>query len=243
MAEPAGIVLFDLDGTLTDPRQGITRGIQHALRAFAIDEPDLHKLEAFIGPPLRQSFMDFYGFSAAAAKAAVVEYRAYFDPIGWRENKVYEGIPEMLQELQDAGIRIGLATSKPTVSAERILSYFHLRSAFTVVIGSNLDGTREDKGEVIEAALAGLGLSVLGCDCNREGTEGSSSGLRLPGARLAVMVGDRSYDMIGAKHNGMKAVGVTYGFGSREELAAAGADSIVTRPDELLAAILRLMGR
>lgn len=232
------IVLFDLDGTLTDPRIGITRGVQHALRAFGVEEPNLSKLEPFIGPPLSQSFIDFYGFTEADARAAVVAYREYFDPIGWRENEVYEGIPETLRGLQQEGVKLGVATSKPTMFAERIVTHFNLRPAFTVVVGSNLDGTREDKGEIIQAALNEF--DQLG-DHSEAQPRGERAGRVAPRA-TALMVGDRNYDIVGAKRTGLLSVGVTYGFGSRDELHAAGADAIVDRPLELTATILRLLG-
>ena len=217
------LVLFDLDGTLTNPKLGITSGVQHALEKFGIHEPNLTRLESFIGPPLRASFMDGYGFSEEDAKTAVSYYREYFDPIGWRQNEVFPGIPDVLSVLQDGGYMIGLATSKPTVFAERILTHFGLRDAFSVVIGSNLDGTREDKAEVIGAALAEASRAASSANLN-----------------FVVMVGDRKYDIVGGKKWGLGTVGVTYGFGSLEELQSAGADHIVDRPLALIDAIASL---
>lgn len=219
-----GLVLFDLDGTLTDPRLGITSGVQHALKQFDIDEPDLTKLESFIGPPLRQTFMEQYDMSEDEAKQAVTYYREYFDPVGWRQNKVYQGIPEALEALQQAGYIIGLATSKPTVFAERILNHFDLRDSFAVVVGSNLDGTREDKSEVIGEAL-------------------DQAALHHVTSNFSVMIGDRKYDIVGGKNWGLKTVGVTYGFGSRDELESAGADMVVETPMALVETISALSGR
>ncbi|QSO47602.1 HAD hydrolase-like protein [Alicyclobacillus mengziensis] len=245
------LVLFDLDGTLTNPKLGITSGVQHALNKFGIHEPNLTKLESFIGPPLRESFTHEYGFSEEDANKAVTYYREYFDPIGWRQNEVFPGIPDVLSALQDDGYMIGLATSKPTVFAERILTHFGLRDAFSVVIGSNLDGTREDKAEVIGVALAeasvmdgsaaagtrvghgaGVALAEAGVSAGRAASFASST--------FVVMVGDRKYDIVGGKKWGLRTVGVTYGFGSREELQNAGADDIVDRPLALMDAIASL---
>jgi phosphoglycolate phosphatase len=232
------LILFDLDGTLTNPKLGITSGVQHALKKFGIDEPNLAKLESFIGPPLRHTFMEQYGLSEEDAKTAVSYYREYYDPIGWRQNEVYPGIPEALQTLRSAGYAIGLATSKPTVFAERILTHFDLRDAFSVVIGSNLDGTREDKAEVIAAALEQSGMAPLvdGAVHSR-GQVGQGQG------NFVVMVGDRKYDIIGGKKWGLYTVGVTYGFGSRDELEDAGPDHIVDHPLALMDAVAALTKR
>lgn len=149
-------LLFDLDGTLTDPKEGICKSVQYALRAFGIEEPDIDKLEPFIGPPLVDSFMQFYGMTKERAAEAVVKYRERFSVRGWSENIVYEGIPHMLQSLRDAGYVLAVASSKPTVFVERILTHFGLRDAFSVVVGSELDGRRINKDEVILEALRQL---------------------------------------------------------------------------------------
>jgi phosphoglycolate phosphatase len=274
------LILFDLDGTLTNPKLGITSGVQHALKKFGIDEPNLAKLESFIGPPLRHTFMEQYGLSEEDAKTAVSYYREYYDPIGWRQNEVYPGIPEALQTLRGAGYAIGLATSKPTVFAERILTHFDLRDAFSVIIGSNLDGTREDKAEVIAAALEQSGIAPLvdgavhsrgqagqgqagqgepldgpvgqGKDLHGEPLDGPvGQGKDLQGGwhgrqdegNFVVMVGDRKYDIVGGKKWGLYTVGVTYGFGSREELEDAGPDHIVDHPLALIDAVAALTKR
>ncbi|MCQ4270511.1 HAD family hydrolase [Pseudomonas kuykendallii] len=191
-------VLFDLDGTLTDPRVGITRSIQHALAQLGIDEPDLAKLEPFIGPPLLQAFMQYYGFDEARAWEAVGHYRERFKVTGLYENRVFEGVPEMLGVLNAQGRTLYIATSKPTVFAREIARHFGFDRHFKVIYGSELDGTRTDKVELIRHLLAEEGLDPADC----------------------LMVGDRKHDLIGAHRNGLQAVGIGYGFGSHAELMA-----------------------
>ena len=211
------LLLWDLDGTLTDPMEGITRSVQAALRAFGIDEPDRRRLCPFIGPPLLDSFREFYGFSEEEAARAVVKYREYFAETGIFENTLYPGVPHVLETLAARGKTHVLATSKPTVFAERILTHFGLSGFFTQTIGSNLDGTRTAKAEVVAHALAQF-----------PDTDASA----------AVMIGDRHFDMEGAHAAGIDAVGVTYGYGSREELEASGAAALAASPEELLALLL-----
>ncbi len=189
-------LLFDLDGTLTDSRLGITRAIQVALRAEGIEEPDLRRLEVFIGPPLLQSFMTHYGFDEARAWRAVEAYRGYFRATGLYENEVYAGIRELLAELQAAGRRLYLVTAKPRVFAVEILRHFALAEFFTALHGSELDGTRADKTELLRFVLETEGLAPESC----------------------LMLGDREHDLIAAQANGVAAVALGYGFGSREEL-------------------------
>jgi phosphoglycolate phosphatase len=210
-------ILFDLDGTLTDPKIGITKSVQYALKSFGIDEPNLNALTKFIGPPLRDSFANFYGFSANEAELAVAKYREYFSDKGIFENEVYLGIPEMLKTLQNSGATLAVATSKPTVYARQILGHFTLDGCFSFVAGSELDGTRSVKSEVINYALNELGV-----------TDKAN----------AFMVGDREHDIIGANESGIMSVGVTYGYGTRTELQNAGATYIVDKVDELTALIL-----
>ncbi|KTT31489.1 HAD family hydrolase [Pseudomonas oryzihabitans] len=189
-------LLFDLDGTLTDSRLGITRAIQVALRAEGIDEPDLRALEVFIGPPLLQSFMAHYGFDEARAWRAVEAYRVYFRTTGLYENEVYAGIRELLAGLHAAGRRLYLVTAKPWVFAQEILRHFALTDYFTALYGSELDGTRGDKTELLRHVLATEALAPETC----------------------LMLGDREHDLIAARENGVAAVALGYGFGSREEL-------------------------
>ena len=204
-------VLFDLDGTLTDPFEGITKSVEHALDRCGIKVANRRELACFIGPPLHESFMKYYGFTEPEAFRAVEVYREYFSVTGLFENKVYPGIPELLAELSDGGIKLAVATSKPTVFAKRILDHFGLTGYFSVCVGSELDGRRVRKDEVIADTLSALGI----------------------GAPDAVMVGDRMHDVIGAKKNGVAAVGVTYGYGTREELTEAGAFAVADTVDEL----------
>lgn len=205
------LLLWDLDGTLTDPMLGITSAVQHALRAFQIDPPDRQALTPFIGPPLQESFQRFYGFSEEQARKAVAAYREYFADTGLYENEVYPGIPELLADLKDAGKTLALATSKPAVFAERILEHFQLRKYFSLAAGSELDGTRVHKADVIAYALEQTGFS----------------------AADALMIGDRCYDIDGARAVGTQALGVAYGYGSREELEKAGASKIAENVEDL----------
>lgn len=214
-------LLFDLDGTLTDPKIGITTCVQYALKAFGIEEPDLDKLEPFIGPPLAQSFMDFYGFDEEKANVAVEKYRERFKDTGIFENEVYAGIPQMLKKLKTRGIRLGVASSKPEEFVERILEHFGMREYFDVVVGSNLDGSRTAKQEVLQEAL------------RRFEKKGSVD------KRKVFMIGDRKYDVEGAHAVGIECVGVTFGYGGMEELMEAHADYIVRSVEELRRFLLR----
>ena len=153
--------LFDLDGTLTDSREGITKCVQYALAKCGIEEPDLKKLECFIGPPLHTSFQKYYGMDRDMAKRAVEFYRERFRPIGIFENQVYEGVPEMLQALSEAGCHLAVASSKPEVFVKKVLDHFDIEKYFSVVVGSGLDGSREKKEEVVEEALRQLGILEL----------------------------------------------------------------------------------
>lgn len=214
-------LLFDLDGTLTDPKVGITTSVQYALKSFGIEEPDLDKLEPFIGPPLRESFMNFYAFSREQAEEAVAKYRERFEDTGIFENEVYKGIPQMLKNLKSKGMHLAVASSKPQVFVERILEHFHLRQYFEVVVGCELDGRREKKSEVVAEALR-----LLFQDKPVE-------------KDLVYMIGDRSYDVEGAKSLHVESVGVAYGYGSMEELKAAKTDYIVQSVEELEKFLLR----
>lgn len=204
-------IFFDLDGTLTNPAEGITNSVAYALQYYGISVSDKTQLYKFIGPPLAQSFTDFYGFSPDKAKEAVEKYREYFADTGIFENKVYEHIPEVLEKLKNAGFSLAMATSKPEVFAKRIADKFELTKYFDFIGGSLLDNSRTDKGEVIEYVLKSL-------KADREKT---------------IMIGDRSHDIIGAKKCSVESLGVLYGFGSLEELKTAGADYIAETPKEL----------
>lgn len=191
-------ILFDLDGTLTDPREGITRSVQFALAKLGIDEPDLRALEHFIGPPLLQCFIHSYALDQTTAWQAVRHYRERFAEVGLYENRVFEGVEELLQLLQAQGRHLYIATSKPALFAEQIARHFDFARHFKVIYGSELDGTRTDKVELIRHLLEQEGLCANDC----------------------LMIGDRKHDLIGARHNGLDAAAVGYGFGSAEELQA-----------------------
>ena len=222
-------VLFDLDGTLTDPMVGITTCVQYALAAAGIEEPDLQKLTPFIGPPLKQSFMEFYGFSDEMAEQAVEKYRERFKDVGIFENEVYEGIPELLSSLKKEGMLLSVASSKPEVFVKRILTHFSIDSYFDAVVGSELDGRRTDKKEVVAEALKRLYEK----DAEKaEKTEGTALHDAAK-TKCTYMVGDRKFDIIGAKAEGVISVGVTYGYGSEEELLAEKPDFLAHSVDEL----------
>lgn len=207
------VILFDLDGTLTDPGLGITSSVKYALERFGIHVEDNKKLYPFVGPPLIDSFMNFYGFSREQAETAVVYFREYFKDKGIFENVPYEGIKELLSELRAAGKKLVVATSKPEVFAKQILEHFELAEYFSFVAGSTLDETRTAKSEVIEYALDHIGPVNLS-DC--------------------VMIGDREHDIWGAKTVGMDSLGVLYGYGSREEFEKAGATYIAEDIETLM---------
>ncbi len=192
---------------------GITRSVQHALRYYGIEEPDLDKLCPFIGPPLTDSFQELYGFSLPQAKEAIEIYREYFSVTGIFENEVYPGIPEMLGMLKEKGFTLAVATSKPEEYSIRILEHFGLDPYFALVGGADMTETRVKKGEIIAYTLDRLGV-------NSKETP-------------VMMVGDRKHDVIGAKENGIPCVGVLFGYGSREELLEAGADALVESVKEL----------
>ena len=204
-------VLFDLDGTLTDPKEGITKSVQFALHQQGIMESDLDKLEPFIGPPLKDSFMEYYGMTQEQALLAIEDYRKRFAPIGIFENKVYAGIPEMLEKLKKAGMRLAVASSKPEVFVNRILEHYNLAQYFDVVVGSNLDGTRTEKEAVVKEALRQLGNDKITC----------------------AMVGDRKFDVQGAREHGLTAVAVAYGYAVKGELEEAAPDYIAKNVKQL----------
>lgn len=207
-------ILFDLDGTLTDPKEGITRAVAYSLHSFGIEVENRDDLCKFIGPPLRASFMKYYGFDESGAELAVERYREYYRPIGVLENELYDGVKDLLRDLYEDGKKVILATSKPEVFARQILEHFQLTQYFACIVGSELDGNREKKAEVIAYALKAVGV--------KEVSE-------------AVMIGDRDYDIIGAKENGIDSIGVLYGYGDRKEHEECGAEYIVQNVAELRA--------
>lgn len=219
-------LLFDLDGTLTDPKEGITTSVQYALRAFGIEEPDLDKLTPFIGPPLRESFMHFYGFGEEQAREAVEKYREWLRPKGVFQNSIYPGMKEMLEMLEESGKVLAVASSKPQVFVEQVLRHFEIYRYFRVIVGSELDGRRDAKEEVVAEALRQLEEARL--EKKEEFGE-----LRCGEEDAAVMIGDRKFDIAGGKEHGLTTVGVTFGYAEEGELEAAGADFIVDTVEEL----------
>lgn len=205
-------ILIDLDGTLTDSKIGITRCVQYALKHFNINVWDLNELCKFIGPPLIESFMEYYNFNLEDAKIAVSKYRERFSEIGIFENEVYLGIPELLEDLNESGKILIVATSKPKIYADRIIEHFDLKKYFYDVCGSNLDGTLDKKEEVIKHALCKNNITDL---------------------EKVIMIGDREHDIIGAKASKIESIGVLYGYGDYKELNSAGADYIAYDVKEL----------
>ena len=205
-------VLFDLDGTLTDPGEGITNSVAYALRHYGIEVADRSTLYPFIGPPLTESFMKYFAFSEEQAMKAVEIYREYFSVKGLFENTPYDGSSAMLSTLQEQGATLIVASSKPEIYVRQILQHFDLLRYFRFAAGSELNHKRIDKHEVIEYALNTCGIN----DRSR-----------------CIMVGDRHHDVHGAKKSGIPVIGVTYGYGSREELTEAGADHVVHTVENL----------
>lgn len=204
-------LLFDLDGTLTDPGEGITNSVAYALRCFGITPPPREALYPFIGPPLVDSFQKFYGFSHADGLKAVDCYREYYRDRGIFENALYPGMESLLHDLREAGYQICLATSKPEQFAIQILEHFGILPCFHHVAGALMDESRNKKSEVIAHALTLCGADTASC----------------------LMIGDREYDVLGAKEFSIPTVGVLFGYGSREELTAAGAVHIAETVQDL----------
>ncbi|MEO6205211.1 MAG: HAD-IA family hydrolase [Mycobacteriales bacterium] len=209
------LVLLDLDGTLTDPYEGITKCVAHALDSLGQPRLEERALRSFIGPPLQDQFASL-GLDEGGVARAVELYRERFRDQGLYENCVYEGVPDALQALAAVPLRLGVATSKPTPFAERILRHFGLDEHLDLVAGATLDGRRRMKADIISFALTALDVD----------------------AADAVMVGDRAQDVDGARAVGMSSIGVTWGYAEPGELEAAGADQIVATPDALVGVLL-----
>lgn len=227
-------ILFDLDGTLTDPKAGITTCVQYALKHFGIEEPDNDKLTPFIGPPLTDSFKEFYGFDDEQAQMGLVKYRERFSTIGWKENEIYPGMEEMLKDLYDKGIKLAVASSKPKVYVEKILEYFHIREYFAEVAGAELDGSRNNKSVIMKDAFGRLGIIDYKPEENTDEsfflTEEEKKQI---GSKKCAMVGDRKFDIDGAKTFGVTSVAVSYGYAPEGELEACGPDYLVDTVEEL----------
>jgi len=206
------VILFDLDGTLSDPKVGITKSVQYALHEMGIDEPDIDKLECFIGPPLQVSFAEHFNFDEAHTRKAIELYRERFKAKGMFENELYSTIPLLLQSLKEQGYTLVVATSKPTVFAEQILKHFEIDQYFERIVGGFLDGSRASKTEIIQYIL----------DKYKENKLSDF-----------IMIGDRSHDIVGARNTGIASIGVTYGYGSYDELRHSNATHIVKSVDQL----------
>lgn len=205
-------IFFDLDGTLSDSKVGIIRCLQYSLAKFNIRENNIEKLTRCIGPSLSYTYREWYGLSQEQAKQATEFYRERFEEKGIRENFLFDGVLALVRDLHAAGKKLILATAKPTVHAQRILEHQNIAGYFTEIVGSNLDGTRGDKSEVIAFALTKIG-----------GVNG----------RKIVMVGDRQHDILGARENNLPVIGVGYGYGTLTEITAAKPDTIVNTVEEL----------
>jgi len=206
-------ILFDLDGTLTDSQYGIINSLVYALKKFDIEVDDREQLKKFLGPPLHESFAEFYGFSEEKALMGVDYYREYFAHKGIFENELYDGVDELLDKIKASGRKIVLATSKPEEYAVRILEHFNIAKYFDVMAGATMDGARSKKADVIEYALKKANVQNFD---------------------EVLMIGDRKNDILGSKKFGIDSVGVLYGYGSLEELNDAGATYIAETVQDIL---------
>lgn len=204
---------FDLDGTLTDPWEGITNSVAYALKRFGISVEDNKKLLPFIGPPLVDSFQEYVGLDRESAIKAVEYYREYFSDKGLYENKVYDGIIGVLKELKQRGKKLVVATSKPQIFTEKILAKFNLDRYFDYVSGASLDQSKIKKGDIIAHAIKELKIE----DTSR-----------------VLMIGDRCFDIMGASQNSTHSAGVLYGYGSREEIENSNPNYIVDKVQDIL---------
>jgi phosphoglycolate phosphatase len=216
MNDKISTILFDLDGTLTNSKKGIINSILYSLDKLGIKEDQVTELDTFIGPPLRVSFLDRYNLTDKRADEALEFYGEYFSQKGIYENEVYAGVVELLESLVKNKKKLFVATSKPTIFAKQILKHFELEKYFLNVIGSNPDNSRTDKTEIISYTISSHSLH----------------------AKNSIMVGDRKHDIIGAKNNSMKSIGVTYGYGTMEELLLHQPDFIANDCNELQSIIL-----
>lgn len=214
-------LLFDLDGTLTDSAEGITKCVQYGLKALGINEPDLSKLLVFIGPPLRASYIKYYGLTPEQAEFGVEKYRERYTDTGIWENRVYPGIMELLEELKTAGRRLGMATAKPEVFALRIAERFHFSDYLDDITGCSLDGSTDNKELVVAKALEKWNITA-------------------PEQKAqTVLIGDRREDVLAAHANGIPCIGVGYGFAAPGELQKAGAEHYAPDMKALRALLLK----
>ena len=216
-------ILFDLDGTITDSSEGITKSVQHALKKLGIEENDQTMLRRFIGPPLDESFEKFYGLDKETALKAVDYYRERYSDKGIYENVLFDGIEDMLAGLKNDGYVVALATCKPEIHVPRILEYFNVDKYFDVAVGSELEGgERRHKNQVIDEVFVRLAAAGLAHAGNLTETKSQS-----------IMIGDRKDDILGAKASGIDSMGVRYGFAEEQELEIAGADYIVETVEDI----------
>lgn len=218
-------VLFDLDGTLTESGPGIMNAAKIALNHFGIEENNVENLHKFVGPPLTESFGQRYGMNEADTQEAIAVFRKYYNVTGIYENSVFEGIQEMLQQLKSNGLLLSIASSKPRPMIDIVVDHFDIRKYFDVIVGCELDGTRSQKKEVVDEVIRLFG-ELSGDDAVLE---------------HSIMVGDRMYDVNGARECGFECIGVTYGYGTRQELQEAGAAYIVDSVNELGEKLLHLV--
>lgn len=214
------VILFDMDGTLTESGEGIIKSVQYALEKMGKPEPDMQKLSVFIGPPLLEQFMEYADMSREEAEKAVFYYRERYTATGMFENRPYPGIPEMLELLKKNGFLLAVASSKPEKFVLRILEHFHMKEYFDEVTGAELNEKRSKKADVIEEAL---------CRLDRSGKRDQ-----------VIMVGDKEHDVFGAEETGISCVAVAYGYGTIEELKKAGSQKIVHTVKELQEYLLSL---
>lgn len=207
-------ILFDLDGTLTESGEGITKSVQYALEKMGYPEMDLEKLRVFVGPPLLEQFMKYAGMSEEEGRQAVVYYRERYSVTGIFENRVYDGVPNMLGELRRKGYLLAVSSSKPEYFVTKVLDHFGLTGYFDEIVGSEMNGNRTGKAEVIEETLRRLQLSD-----HRE---------------QVIMVGDKEHDVFGARKCGLECIAVSYGYGTMEELTQADPLKIAASPEEVL---------
>lgn len=218
MSKKYDAVLFDFDGTVADTAEGIFNGIYHVIDSMGIDRPDAEKLRFFIGPPLHDGFRTIFGFDDAQCDAAVAKYREYYSVKGLFELTLYDGMEELFHKLKDRGIKMGISSAKPEIFLKRIVEHFELSDLFDAVVGNEMNYTHSDKSTLINRSIELMNLSQN---------------------VKVLMVGDRHFDINGAKKAGIDSAGVLFGYGSREEFEEAGADYVVADTDELFGIIIK----
>lgn len=211
------VIIFDLDGTLSNSKEGITKSVQYALDKLGVIEDDLESLKHFIGPPLKEEFMRTYGFSDEEAAKGTAYYRERYVPTGIYETNIYPGTEKMLEKLKRAGKYIAMATSKPQQMAEEVIRYLHIDNYFDAVMGADMNGPRQSKQAVLEALF---------------------DKIEIKDKKQCIMIGDTCFDVDGAEKAGIKCIGVSYGFGSSEEMLKHGAIAIAEDTKELTEILL-----